>query len=228
MTEWLHAMEPDGTYQDHDSPWKEILETRFAEFLALLFPHIHREVDWSRPPEFLDKELQQLAQDSQLGRRYADKLVRVWTRDRREIFVLIHVEIQGDVDQEFSLRMYVYNYRIFDKHKVDVVSLGVLADSSTTFRPISYQRRRWGCEIDFRFPVVKLLDWESRWEELEKSDNVFSLAVMAQIKAKTSKNVDEMRAWKLRLVRLMYERGYVLDGIQENRGGQEDAVYHQR
>ncbi|WP_153306702.1 hypothetical protein [Desulfonatronum thioautotrophicum] len=23
--------------QDHDSPWKEILELRFAEFLALLF-----------------------------------------------------------------------------------------------------------------------------------------------------------------------------------------------
>ncbi len=23
MTEWLHAMEPDGAYQDHDSPWKE-------------------------------------------------------------------------------------------------------------------------------------------------------------------------------------------------------------
>ncbi|WP_052813175.1 class I SAM-dependent methyltransferase [Desulfonatronum thioautotrophicum] len=31
---------------------------------------------------------------------------------------------------------------------------------------------------------------------------------MAQIKAKTSTSVDELRAWKLRLVRLMYERGY--------------------
>ncbi|GAB6057251.1 Rpn family recombination-promoting nuclease/putative transposase [Desulfonatronum parangueonense] len=203
----------DTPNQDHDSPWKEILEQRFGDFLALLFPHIHREVDWSRPPEFLDTELQQITQDSQLGRRYADKLVRVWTKDNRAIFVLIHLEVQGDPDQDFSLRMYVYNYRIFDKHKVDVVSLGVLADASPSFRPSSYQRQRWGCELDFRFPMVKLLDWKDRWEELENSDNVFSLVVMAQIKAKTIKNTDELRAWKLHLIRLMYDRGYTRETI---------------
>ncbi len=49
---------------DYDSPWKEALEKRFAEFLALLFPEIHREVDWSRPLEFLDTELQQVVQDA--------------------------------------------------------------------------------------------------------------------------------------------------------------------
>ncbi len=194
--------------KDYDSPWKEALERRFPEFLELLFPHIHREVDWSRPPEFLDKELQKVVRDAGVGRRYADKLVKVWTLDAREIWVLIHVEVQGDADHEFPERMYIYNYRLFDWHRVDVVSLAVLTDTSPAFRPSEYQRVRWGCELEFRFPVVKLLDWEARWEELEKSDNVFSLVVMAQIKAKTSRNADEMRVWKLRLVRLMYERGY--------------------
>jgi hypothetical protein len=213
MTDTITSDPLDTPTQDHDSPWKEILEQRFSDFLALLFPRIHREVDWTRPPEFLDTELQQITQDSQLGRRYADKLVRVWTKDNRAIFVLIHVEVQGDPDQDFSLRMYVYNYRIFDKHKVDVVSLGVLADASPSFRPASYQRRRWGCELDFRFPMVKLLDWKDRWAELENSDNVFALVVMAQIKAKTVKNTDELRAWKLRLIRLMYDRGYTRETI---------------
>ena len=213
MTDTTTPNLPATPSQDHDSPWKEILEQRFAECLALLFPHIHQEVDWTRPPEFLDAELQQITQDSQLGRRYADKLVRVWTKTNRAIFVLIHVEVQGDPDQDFSLRMYVYNYRIFDKHNVDVVSLGVLADASPSFRPASYQRHRWGCELDFRFPMVKLLDWKDRWSELENSDNVFSLVVMAQIKAKTVKNTDELRAWKLRLIRLMYDRGYTRETI---------------
>lgn len=44
---------------DYDSPWKEALENRFPEFLALLFPTIHTEVDWSRGQEFLDKALEQ-------------------------------------------------------------------------------------------------------------------------------------------------------------------------
>ncbi|SMP71150.1 hypothetical protein SAMN06295888_11763 [Desulfonatronum zhilinae] len=201
--------------QDHDSPWKEILELRFAEFLALLFPQIQQEIDWTHPPEFLDKELQQITQDSSLGRRYADKLVRVRTKDKQRIFVLIHVEVQGESDQDFSLRMFVYNYRIFDKYKVDVVSLGVLADTSPCFRPSTYRRHRWGCKVEFEFPVIKLLDWMERWEELEQSDNVFSLVIMAQIKAKTSKTANELRAWKMHLVRLMYERGYVKDTILE-------------
>lgn len=193
---------------DFDSPWKEALESRFAEFLALLFPQIYREVDWQRPPEFLDKELQKIVRDADVGRRYADKLVKVWTRDAREVWVLIHVEVQGDSDPDFAKRMFVYNYRIFDWRQVDVVSLGVLADTTQSFRPTAYHQERWGCELDFRFPVVKLMDWEARWDELEASDNVFALVVMAQIKAKTSRDAIEMRDWKLHLVRLLYQRGY--------------------
>ncbi len=46
------------------------------------------------------------------------------------------------------------------------------------------------------------------WDELEASDNVFALVVMAQIKAQTSRDAIEMRDWKLRLVRLLYKRSY--------------------
>ncbi len=37
---------------DHDSPWKEALERYFPDFLALLFPHIHAEIDWTRGHSF--------------------------------------------------------------------------------------------------------------------------------------------------------------------------------
>ncbi|WP_022947234.1 RpnC/YadD family protein [Methylohalobius crimeensis] len=193
---------------DYDSPWKEALEKRFPEFLALLFPSIYAEVDWRRGQVFLDKELQQVVQDAQLGRRYADKLVKVWARDGTEAWVLIHVEVQGEAEKAFAERMYVYHYRLFDRYRVDVVSLGVLADTTMTFRPDGYRWQRWGCELTFRFPVVKLLDWEGRWLELETSDNVFAVVVMAQLRAKTSRDADERGDWKFRLVRLLYERGY--------------------
>ncbi|BDX03979.1 hypothetical protein MACH16_27270 [Marinomonas pontica] len=74
---------------DHDSPWKEALEQRFPEFLALLFPDVYEQVDWSQGREFLDKELQQVVQDAELGRRYADKLVKVFARDGSETLPLI-------------------------------------------------------------------------------------------------------------------------------------------
>jgi hypothetical protein len=200
---------------DHDSPWKEALEQRFPEFLALLFPDVYEQVDWRRERAFLDKELQQIVQDAELGRRYADKLVKVFARDGTETWVLIHVEVQGEAERDFSERMYVYHYRLFDRYQMDVVSLGVLADSNRNFRPNSYHWGRWGCELYFRFPSVKLLDWQARWEQLERSDNVFALVVMAQLRAKSSKRAEERQVWKFQLVQLMYERGYERDVILE-------------
>jgi hypothetical protein len=205
----------DATRQDHDSPWKEVLEKRFQEFLLLLFPAIHARVDWRKEQEFLDKELQQVTPDAELGRRYADKLVKVWALDGSEAWVLIHVEVQGEAEQAFAERMYVYHYRLFDRYQVDVVSLGVLADVTVGFRPSAYRWARWGCEITFRFPIVKLLDWRARWAELESCDNRFALVVMAQLEAKARLKSKERKAAKLRLVRLMYERGYSRSDIIE-------------
>ncbi|MCE9662550.1 DUF4351 domain-containing protein [Halomonas sp. M5N1S17] len=201
--------------QDHDSPWKEALEWRFPEFMALLFPGIYPEIDWSKGHSFLDKELQQITADADNGRRYADKLAKVYTYDGLETWVLIHVEVQGEPEADFAARMYTYHYRLLDRYGVDVVSLAVLADASPGFRPQRFQRGRWGCEVDFRFPVAKLLDLDARWAELEASDNVFALVVMAQLKAKQLDDGHELKRWKAHLTRLMYQRGYAKQQIIE-------------
>jgi hypothetical protein len=195
---------------DYDSPWKEALERYFPEFLALLFPAIHAQVDWRIVPVFLDKELQQIGVESSRGRRYADKLARVCARDGREIWVLIHVEVQSEPETGFGERMYVYHYRLRERYGIDVVSVAVLADTRASFRPCHFRYARWGCGIAFRFPMVKLLDWTDpgRWAELEASENVFALVVMAQIRAKVTENAETLKGWKFRLIRMLYERGY--------------------
>ncbi|MDY0164436.1 hypothetical protein [Desulfobotulus sp.] len=200
---------------DYDSPWKEAVERYFKEFSALLFPHVHDEIDWTQKPVFIDKELQKLVWNSETGRRYADKLVKVRTKRNKEIRVIIHIEVQGEPEEVFSERMFIYYISIFRHHRTDVVSLGVLTDNKKSFRPDSYSRALWGCKLDFCFPIAKLQDWEDKWDVLENSDNVFALVVMAQIKAKTSRTADELKAWKFHLVRLMYERSYDREGIQE-------------
>jgi hypothetical protein len=50
---------------------------------------------------------------------------------------------------------------------------------------------------------------------LETSDNIFALVVMAQIRATATKDAETRRAWKFRLIRLMYDRGYERGTIVE-------------
>lgn len=94
---------------DYDSPWKEALEHFFEPFMALFFPMAHTAIDWARGYTFKDKELQRVVRDASLGRRWADHLAQVWLRDGSEAWVLIHIEVQGQVDAEFPRRMYTYN-----------------------------------------------------------------------------------------------------------------------
>src|SRR5881409_1875509 len=100
---------------DYDSPWKEALEQYFPDFLAFFFPLVHAEIAWEHGYEFLDTELERVVRDATIGRRYADKLVKVFLRAGQETWLLIHVEIQGYPDPDFAQRMFVYYYRIFDR-----------------------------------------------------------------------------------------------------------------
>ncbi len=201
---------------EYDSPWKEALEFYFEEFVKLFFPKIHSEIDWTKNYEFLDKELQKIVRDAELGLRLADKLVKVWTKDGEETWVLAHIEVQGEVEAGFDRRMYVYNYRIFDKYGRMPVSLAVLADDSKNWRPATYKQSKWGCGLKFWFPVVKLVDYNEHWKELEGSKNRFAPVVMAHIKAKSTRNEPETRLqWKLRIVRGLYEQGFSKRDIME-------------
>ena len=164
---------------DFDSPWKEALDGYFEPFLALLFPAVHAEIDWSRGCESLDKEFQQIVREAELGRRYVDKLVKVWTKAGVECWVLIHVEVQTTRDAGFPLRMYVYHYRVFDRYDKPVASLAVLADDDAQWRPEEYRQTVFGCESALRFPTVKLQPFAQRETELEASQNPFSKVVLA-------------------------------------------------
>ncbi|MDF1615804.1 hypothetical protein [Desulfurivibrio dismutans] len=206
---------PEESVQDDlDSPWKEALERYFPEFLGLLFPVVEREVDWSRGFSFLDKEMLQVVRDSNHGRRYADKLAKIYTHDGTETWLLIHVEVQGRVDQDFDQRMFVYNYRIFDRYRVEVLSLAVITGGSDA-KIGEYRRERAGCRLLFQFPSCSLQEWAGRWSELEASNNLFAVVVMAHIKANESRDGDHRLYWKMQLIRMLYQRQYSRADILE-------------
>ena len=193
---------------DYDSPWKEVLERYFAAFTAFFFPEVHAGVDWDRGYEFLDKELQRVVRDAALGRRYADKLIKVWQRDGSEVWVLAHVEVQGLYEANFAERMFSYYSRLRDRYQRPVVSLAVLIDERQDWRSTEYRQELWGCELHWRYPMVKLLDYRNRETELEAHTNPFSLVVLAHLKAQeTAQDPVSRFRWKGQLARGLYNRG---------------------
>ncbi len=199
---------------DYDGAWKEGVEKYFEAFLTFFFPQIYSEIDWTKGYEFLDQELQQLMRESEVGKQFVDKLIKVWLNDGKETWLLIHLEIQSQVDTGFPKRMFSYHYRIFDRYGQEVVSLAILGDNQASWRPQEYSYEHWGCRLSLQFPIVKLLDYQSHWSELEQSDNPFAVLVMAHLRTQaTTKNLTGRLQWKLSLVKRMYELGYSREKI---------------
>ncbi len=55
---------------EYDSPWKEIIEQYFPEFIAFFFPDAYKDIDRTKRHEFLNKELRQITRDAEIGRKY--------------------------------------------------------------------------------------------------------------------------------------------------------------
>ena len=199
-----------------DSPWKDILEKLFSYFLLFFFPGIHVRIDWSRKPEFLDTELRTATRRSQTGKRFVDKLVKVWLLSGAELWLLIHVEIQGQRESGFEHRMYQYHCRLIDHFNKPVMTLVILTDDDASWRPEKFSYEYPEGKYELVFPTRKLIDYESRWSELEQDPNPFSVVVMAHLRAlSTEGNAVDRYAWKVRLARGLYKRGYDKDKIIE-------------
>jgi len=119
--------------------------------------------------------------EAETGKAYTDKLIKVWRKNGTEIWVLVHVEVQSQVQEEFPERMYIYNYRIYDRYRKPVVSLAILADERETWRPDRYREELWGWYVEMGFPTVKLLDYRQRMGELEENSNPFAVIVTAHL-----------------------------------------------
>ena len=103
--------------------------------MAFFLPHAYRDIDGCKGYESLDTELQEIIRDAETGRRFADKLVKVWLKDGSETVILIHIEVQSQVQSDFPKRIYVYNSRLRDKYNLQVISLAVLGDTDKNWRP---------------------------------------------------------------------------------------------
>jgi hypothetical protein len=194
-----------------DTPWKQILESYFPQFMAFFFPEAYGQIDWSRGFDFLDGELQQITLEAETGKRIIDKLAKVYLRSGGEQWIAAHVEIQNQKEDEFDERVFVYFARLRDKFKREVASFAVLGDTDVNWRPNLFARETLGCNLQFSFPIIKLVDYKKQKEELATSDNPFAIVVLAHLAAQATKGKESQqrrRKQKLNIMKMMYDQGY--------------------
>ncbi len=211
--------QPPGTMnRKYDPAWKKVIRFLYKDFLEFFFPDIYETVDFSKEVQFLDKELKEIAPDSDLGDRVADVLVKLHLKNGESCYLCLiaHIEVQGQPDYSLMKRMFVYYYRAVDlewKETVPVISLALLTDDDPKYREDRYHFKFRDFELYMKVPMVKILDYKTRphlREKLETSKNPMSMIVRAQLKSHEVKNAGSARKFEVtkELIRECYRYGY--------------------
>lgn len=193
-------MPPKNQNISHDTRWKDIIEKLFEDFVAFFLPDLFEEIDFTRKPEFLKQELHKiLAVPEQEGTKITDSLVKLYLKNGNEQWVLIHVEVQGTHETNFSERMFTYYYRIFDKFQIkQVTSIAIFIGEDVPKNYNQFTNKYFGTEVSFKYNtyIVKKQDEAALW----KKKNPFAIAVLAAFHIiKTKRDSDDRLELKLKI-----------------------------
>lgn len=196
--------------QKNDVLWKGLIEDLFPAFIPFFLPAHQHLFDLEKPVEFLDKELQELFPD-QAGNhkiRFVDQLVKVFSAEGEEKWLLIHIEVQGYQDDNFGERMFTYFYRILDRYRIPITAVAIFTDNSKSFLPDYYRYEFAGTEYIYRFNTYKVLQQDEKL--LKQSSNPFAIAILTVLLALQKKKLDDnnLLDLKVALVRQMLAAGF--------------------
>ena len=175
--------------QTNDELWKGALEDFAPGFILKTYPELYPHIDFDHPEPivFLDKELERLHGDSEIGTKRVDKLIGVRLKGLAELKILyIHVEVQGYHDEDFARRNFIYFYRLFDLYGDNVTTISILTDGNASYRPCVFEHRFMGVELTYKYPIYKVMDEDPA--KLAASDNPFDAVILAAYWAIQKKN----------------------------------------
>ena len=99
-------------------------------------------------------------------------------------------------------------------HRKEVITLVVLTDDDRNWKPRQYGYDRCGTHLGFIYSIAKLIEWEDKWEELEKDPNPCAVITMACLRTMFTRDDAQRRFQsKLYITRVLYSRGYTKDEV---------------
>ena len=194
-----------------DALWKAIVTEMLPDFIDFFIPELYEVIDFNRGFEFLEQELEKIIKKSKKHRKYTDKLVKVYLKDGKEQWILIHIELQGYHDEDFGERMFTMFYRIYDRFQRKTVALAIFTDGEAGYQSDRLDYDYFQTILHFEYFSYKIL--EQKEEELIKSENPFAMAVLAGLytlktEGKSRSKAETRYEFKKRLSKLLKERGY--------------------
>ena len=194
-----------------DSIWKDVIEKHISGMLRRAIPELYRDMDKSKEPVFIDKELRNWDQYVPGGAHEADFLVRIYLNDGSERWLLLHIEIQGDSGGYLPYRMYFYKTLILANHRTEPAALAIITESDHSKEPDCYISDIYGTRTEYRYNRLVIKDLDA--EELYESDNPFDLALLAAYRAQETAEKgsrSELRRFDYlkELISLLASRGY--------------------
>ena len=194
-------------FSDYDNQWKVIIEVLFEDFISYFLPDLYPQVDFSKKPQFLEKEFHKLVADKIKGKVYNDKLVSVYLKDGSQKWLLIHIEVQSFFEKDFARRMFIYFYRIFDKYDKEITAIAIFTGNKNPKKYQEFTYESYGTKLSYLYNTYKVMD--SKETELLASTNPFALVVLAcQYILQSKGNVNKRYAFKRKLLQLTLERNY--------------------
>jgi predicted transposase/invertase (TIGR01784 family) len=198
-----------------DEKWKSLISKYLKDFLSFFMPDLYKEVDFEKGYEFLDGELNKIKIKSKSKNRRSDRLVKLYLKNGLEQYLLVHIEIQGYFEEDFSKRMFKYFYRVADLHNsYNITAISVYTEDREDFKPNKFQHNLFGTELTYKFNAYKVL--EQKEEKLKESINIFAFAVLAVLYSLRAKDNQKTKLnFKVELTKLLINKKYSEEDILE-------------
>ncbi len=196
-----------------DQLWKLAFRNLMPQFVKFFFPKNYDEVNWDKDIIFLDKELQTIQANSRPKNRIADVLVLLHLKNGQQLYIFLHIEIQGYFDKDFGFRVHQMCYRIEDKYGSTPAMLTVFTDDDPSFHPKEYRSETWGSGHLTFFNTYKVM--ENHPSTYADPDSIVSM-IMETVYHSTHlkmKDDDDVMKLFLLIVRKLFSKGYSKEHI---------------
>jgi hypothetical protein len=192
---------------------KFAIETHFEDFITYFSPKLAENLDFTVPPVFLERELHAFFPVPK-EERQAVKIIKIHLKDQNKTPAVIYIGIQGQVDPNFSGRMFYYYNQIRDKYYPKVTCLAILLDSQQSFYPNCYEETYYGYGVTFQYPVYKVLNKSLEAFAASADNNIFSIIIwVARLRLeKERKSVKLERI--LEVLEKLYQLNYSIEKIK--------------
>lgn len=171
-----------------DRLWKGIIDNFAAEAISLIFPEAQKTLDLNRKPEFLETELRQIYTVDGIKpiTKIADKLIKVYTHQGDNNYVLIHVEVQAKYDPVMGRRLLTSYYRIDEMFHKPLTTLVIYTENILKKRTDNFVLDFLGTSLDYKFNAYQVTAQEHN--ELANHSNPFAIVMAtAKMKAETKR-----------------------------------------